>query len=157
MSITLSPIGTTKIDDSGFSIIISDKFKNGLKGLEGFSHLSIYWYADKAKYEDSMLTIPKPYKNAPESLGVFATHSQFRPNGICHSIAQVINIDVNSGIINLAWIDTLDDTPIIDIKPYLPCIERVENISVPEWCKHWPKNYEESANFDWENEFLFKE
>jgi tRNA (Thr-GGU) A37 N-methylase len=49
----------------------------------------------------------------------------------------------------------MDNSSIIDVKPYIPSIDRVENPIVPKWCSHWPLSYEESGNFDWENEFLF--
>jgi hypothetical protein len=44
---------------------------------------------------------------------------------------------------------------VLDLKPYTPSIDRVESPSVPEWCDHWPKSYEESGGFDWEAEFNF--
>ena len=49
----------------------------------------------------------------------------------------------------------MDDSIILDIKQYTPSIDRVENPNVPTWCRHWPLSYEESGNFDWEDEFLF--
>lgn len=51
--------------------------------------------------------------------------------------------------------DCHDNTPILDIKPYTPSFDRVENPSVPSWCAHWPGSIEESALFEWENEFNF--
>ena len=53
------------------------------------------------------------------------------------------------------YIDAFDCTEVIDIKPYVPSIDRIENPDVPDWCSHWPKSYEESGDFDWEEEFRF--
>ena len=41
-----------------------------------------------------------------------------------------------------------------DKKPYTPSIDRIEKPETPKWCAHWPKSYEQSGSFDW-NEFLF--
>ncbi len=43
----------------------------------------------------------------------------------------------------------------LDLKPYTPSIDRVENPKTPDWCSHWPKSYEESESFDWGAEFNF--
>lgn len=59
------------------------------------------------------------------------------------------------GIIGLAYIDADNGTPVIDIKPYTPSLERVENPSLPEWCSNWPNNVEESGDFDWSTVFNF--
>jgi len=106
-----------------------------------------------AKYR-KQLVAEKPYQNSPQELGVFATRSQFRPNPILITTIYVENIDFDEGIIYTPYIDAEKDTPILDIKPY-HLYERVENCKVPEWCSHWPISYENSASFDWENEFNF--
>ena len=54
-----------------------------------------------------------------------------------------------------SYIDANDKTSILDIKPYTPSLDRVENPQVPDWCSHWPHSLEESASFAWENEFNF--
>lgn len=52
-------------------------------------------------------------------------------------------------------LDADDNTPVLDIKPYTPSLDRVESPGVPEWCRHWPKSIEESGDFPWEGEFNF--
>jgi tRNA (Thr-GGU) A37 N-methylase len=64
-------------------------------------------------------------------------------------------MDHEKGIIYIPYIDAVDGTPIIDLKPYHPSIDRVRDVSVAKWCDHWPKWYEDSADFDWESEFNF--
>ena len=46
-------------------------------------------------------------------------------------------------------------TPIIDIKPYQPCSDRVKNVQLPDCCSDWPQCYEGSATFDWTTVFNF--
>lgn len=64
-------------------------------------------------------------------------------------------MNLANAVIGLAYIDAFDGAPILDIKPYTPSIDRVENPAVPDWCSHWPKCYEKSGDFDWESEMNF--
>jgi len=63
------------------------------------------------------------------------------------------NIDQKNATITVPYIDTLPSTPISDIKPNFPASDRVMEVRSPDWCQHWPANYEDSADFDWEGEF----
>lgn len=142
--------------ENGFKVILDKRYAAGLTGLDGFTHVQVIWYADKAPiWQDEMLEMPAPYKNAPEVMGVFATRSPYRPSGICVSNAQVLNIDKSSGVIEVAWIDAENETPVLDVKPYHPSEDRILSADVPTWCKKWPKSYEESGDFNWEDVFLF--
>jgi len=67
----------------------------------------------------------------------------------------VKSIDIENGIISLDYFDAFTGTPVLDIKPYQPSVDKVENATVPAWCKHWPENYESSGDFDWGKEFNF--
>ena len=58
-------------------------------------------------------------------------------------------------VVSLTYFDAFTGTPILDIKPYQPSIDKVESPAVPEWCAHWPKNFETSGEFDWGKEFNF--
>ena len=59
-------------------------------------------------------------------MGIFATRAPLRPNPIALSTAEVLDIDQANGILRLAYIDALDGTPVLDIKPYTPSLDRVE-------------------------------
>lgn len=93
----------------------------------------------------SKLTEKSPYKDSPDILGTFATRSPERPNPIALTCAFITYLDFEKGIIGLAFIDAEDGTPVIDIKPYTPSLDRVENPIVPDWCAGWPKNVETSG------------
>jgi tRNA (Thr-GGU) A37 N-methylase len=97
----------------------------------------------------------KPYKKGPEVLGIFATRSDYRPNPLGLTVCQVNKVDVKKGVIELCFIDAEDSSPVIDIKPYHPGVERVKKVSTPQWCSHWPQWYEDMGNFDWAGEFNF--
>jgi len=128
-----------------------------LAGIDGFSHINVLWWFSERDgiRAGNRLTERSPYKNSPSVMGVFATRSPERPSPIALSCAEVTYVDRAQSIIGLAYIDAYDGTPVLDIKPYTPSLDRVENPSVPSWCAHWPKSFEESGSFDWESEFNF--
>lgn len=149
-------IGTIKTEKGRFSIQLEEEYINGLVAIEGFSHLQIVWWgslSDNLEHRTHLLN-SKPYKKGPDSVGVFATRSQFRPNPILITNIFVEKIDFKKGIIYTPYIDAENDTPLLDIKPY-HFYQRVKNCSSPDWCEHWPSWYEEAAEFDWEAEFNF--
>ena len=154
---TLQPIGYIETKGNGFFIQVSPEFKDALVGLDGFSHLkTLYWFDKLDKPETrSILQVDSPYKKAPDVLGIFATRAPVRPNLIAMTTVGVIDIDEENGRIQVDYIDAEDGSPLLDLKPYTPCEDRVENPSVPEWSAHWPKNVETSGEFDWDNEFNF--
>lgn len=116
----------------------------------------IWWFSDFDTPEArQVIEAPQPYKNAPEVMGIFATRSPVRPNPLALSTVEVIHIDYEKGLIELTYTDANDQTPVLDLKPYTPSIDRVENPRVPAWCSHWPKNVETSGDFPWEEEFNF--
>ena len=153
----VTPIGHIQSNPDGMCIAIDPAYLPALQGLDGFSHLQVIWWfseCDDAKSRET-LTCEKPYTHAPDVLGVFATRSPMRPNPIALSLVQVIGIDYDKGLIHIPYIDAMDGSPLLDIKPHTPSMERVETPGVPAWCAHWPKSLEQSAHFDWAGEFNF--
>ncbi|MDD6793846.1 MAG: SAM-dependent methyltransferase [Clostridiaceae bacterium] len=153
----LREIGKIKVDGEEMYLQLNEKYIKGLEGLKDFSHIDVLWWFDKCDNEESrnVLQIGKPYKKAPEKLGVFSTRSPERPNPIALSITEITHIDYKKGRVYITYIDAMNDSIILDLKPYTPSVDRVEKPIVPNWCKHWPLSYETSGDFDWENEFLF--
>ena len=86
---------------------------------------------------------------------VFALRSPERPNPIEVSNVSIAYVDEKVGIIGLYYIDAFPGSMVLDLKPYTPSIDRIENPITPKWCSHWPKSYEESSEFNWEDEFNF--
>lgn len=151
------PIGKIQNKQNEVFIEIDPRYIPAMEALEGFSHINIiWWFSDFDNQEArNILSAPKPYKNAPDSMGIFSTRSPIRPNPLALSTAEVINIDHQKGIIQIAYTDANHNTPVLDIKPYTPSLDRVETPTLPNWCTHWPKSLEESPYFNWENEFNF--
>ena len=148
---TLSIIGHIRAVEDGFCLELDKQYRPALVGLDGFSFIYVLWWArlgDKEEYR-ALLTCDTPYKDAPTTMGIFATRSPFRPNPIALTSVAVLHIDYENGKIYIPYIDAEDGTPILDIKPYHPCTDRIKEVAVPAWCRDWPQWYEDSATFDW--------
>lgn len=153
----LKKIGTVVNQEGEMKIALDQTYLFALKGLDGFSHIQVlYWFdgCDTAASR-SKLTERSPYKKGPAQIGTFATRTPERPNPIALSCAYITYVDEDNGIIGLAYIDAEDGSPVLDIKPYTPSLDRVEHPVVPKWCAHWPKSCEAGSDFDWEKEFNF--
>ncbi len=151
----LAPIGFVRAQAERGSLRIEPPFRSALLGIEGFSHLQVLWWCDRldSPAYRRQLTCERPYRKAPATLGVFATRSPIRHNPIGLTTVQPLAVDFERGIIEVAYIDAEDGTPILDIKPYHPSVDRVRDVTLPAWCSEWPRWYEDSAGFDWGSVF----
>jgi tRNA-Thr(GGU) m(6)t(6)A37 methyltransferase TsaA len=92
-------------------IEVFEEFKDGLKGIGRFPHLAVIFLFHKSKgYQLIQLA------RDGEIRGVFATGSPFRPNPIGLSILKVLKVEDN--ILYVKWLDMIDGTPVLDIKPF---------------------------------------
>ncbi len=153
----LRPVGYVRLVDDGARVELLPEYSDALAGLEGFSHVLVFWWSHNVDDEDyrSIVSAGKPYANGPDDLGIFATRSPIRPNPIAFTPTLIAGLDVRHGVIETPYIDAEDGSPVIDIKPYSPSIDRVRDAHVPKWCSHWPTCTEENAGFDWSSEFNF--
>ncbi len=150
-------IGKIEKLDGESVIVLDKKYAKGLKGLQEFGYVQVLWWMHECDNERdrSMLVEEKPYVAGPEELGVFAIRSPERPNPVAVSNAGITYVDEENGVVGLTYIDAKGGSPVIDLKPYMPSIDRVKQPVVPDWCSHWPQSVEESGTFDWEAEFNF--
>ena len=93
-----------------------------LAELEGFSHVWIVFVFHQALREQWRPTVRPPRLGGNRRIGVFASRSPFRPNPIGLSAVRLEGIVEAGGRrrLELAGVDLLDGTPVLDIKPYLP-------------------------------------
>lgn len=89
-----------------------------LEGLEQVSHVWLLFLFHQTLEEQPRLRVRPPRLGGNRSLGVFATRSTHRPNGIGQSVVKLERIE--PGRLWLSGIDLLDGTPVVDIKPYVP-------------------------------------
>lgn len=99
---------------------------DALRGLNDFSHLWLIWQFSKNTKTDFSPTVRPPRLGGNQHMGVFATRSPFRPNGIGLSVVRLLGIEKDDKlgpVIYVGGADLLDGTPILDLKPYLPAID----------------------------------
>ncbi len=106
-----------------------------LRGLESFTHLWVLYLCHKS--ESWRETIRPPRLGGKKKLGVFATRSPHRPNPIGLSVVKIKSINPDFSI-SVFGADILDETPVIDIKPYLPMWDSIEN-ATNGWVDETPK------------------
>ena len=97
-----------------------------VRGIEGFSHLWLIFGFHETLDQGWKPTVRPPRLGGNQRIGVFASRSTFRPNGLGLSLVKLEGIDRNSPdspVLLLGGLDLLDGTPIYDVKPYLPYAE----------------------------------
>jgi len=126
-------------DEAGLSRIrIYDDFRDGLAGLEAFSHLIVlYWFHHRdTNAERSVLRVtPRRHPGAPE-VGVFASRSPSRPNPIGFCVVELEKLD--GSVLEVKGLDAIEGSPIIDLKPYIPHADAVIHARVPAWVLRGP-------------------
>ena len=111
----------------GASVEIEAPYRTGLQGLERFSHVAVLTGLDRSRRD---LIVQKP-RHAERPSGVFALRSPARPNPVGLHIARLLSVDVDAGLLRLEAIDVLDDTPVIDVKPYFASTDAVPDAVRP--------------------------
>jgi tRNA-Thr(GGU) m(6)t(6)A37 methyltransferase TsaA len=137
---SLRPIGYIRRADKSANLEIMKAYRPALKQLNNFSHVMVFWWADKHDNEKSrsiMQTEP-PYAKGKVT-GVFATRAEYRPNPIAMTTCKLLAVDEDGGVVRVAEIDAFDGSPIVDLKAYFPVCDRVKEASIPEWLADWPE------------------
>lgn len=122
-----------KAGEEEAQIRIFSEFCNGLTGVEEFSHLIVlYWFhlRDDEADRRTLIVFPKRHMVNVEK-GVFACRSPSRPNPIGLCVVELVKRE--DCVLTVRGLDAFEGSPIIDIKPYIPSVDFVENIRVPEW------------------------
>jgi tRNA (adenine37-N6)-methyltransferase len=119
---------------SALAEIILDKKivpEGSLDGLSDFSHIWLTFLFHKNNQNIIKGKIHPPRLDG-EKRGIFATRTPHRPNPFGLSLVEIKSIDINEMKIVVSGGDLIDETPILDIKPYLPHFDHVE-ARVPDW------------------------
>ncbi len=98
------------------------RIPEAIRGLEMYSHIWILWQFSEAVRHDFRPTVRPPRLGGNTRMGVFATRSPFRPNSIGLSSVKIEKIEHGTDrgdIIYVSGADMMNNTPVIDIKPYL--------------------------------------
>ena len=132
-SFQVFPVGVVRKRQAACWIEIFAPYADALLGLAGFSHIQVlFWFHknDTAQRRKTLRVHPRKDKNNPLS-GVFATHSPLRPNPIGLTLCKIKSIEDLK--IKIEDIDAFDETPVIDIKCYIPSSVAESTIRLPDW------------------------
>ncbi len=99
-------------------VTVFDEFREGLSGIEGFSHLILLLLYEEAP--PARLVFTPPFDDRPR--GVFASRAPWRPNPIAVEVVAFEGFD-EEGRLLVRYLDCRDGTALLDIKPYLRTID----------------------------------
>ena len=148
--INIKPIGvvsspvTERMDENWGNVIsrimLKPEYFGALKGLKEFSHAMIITFLHQAMYEKEkhLQRCPRGLESMPK-VGIFSQRAKNRPNPIGVTAVEIMN--VSDGYLEVKGLDVINDTPVIDIKPYYPQYDRIDSPRVPEWVLRLMKNY----------------
>jgi len=116
--IDTAPFRCEEDAEGEFYLRLLPQFQEALYLLEKFDYLHVLFHIDRGKHYK--LKVNPPNADGQE-VGLFASRSPNRPNPIGLSTVKIIKIEKN--IIHTSGLDVLDNTPLLDIKPYIPAID----------------------------------
>ncbi len=138
-----SPV-TEPVDENWGPVVtrirLMPPWDRGLKGLEEFSHLVIVFHMHQASHnpQTDLVRRPRGRADMPE-VGIFAQRARHRPNPI--GLTAVRLVKVQGDTLTVQGLDAINGTPILDIKPYVPDFDRIDEPKVPGWMKELLKGY----------------
>ncbi len=118
------PIQPTSAISGPGVVEIFPEFTDALKDLEGFSHIYLLYHFHKVRQSQLVVT---PFLDSTPH-GIFATRAPSRPNPLGLSLVRLIRIDNN--LIHVEGVDVLNETPLLDIKPYVPEFEHIHDVRI---------------------------
>ncbi|MEA3470752.1 MAG: tRNA (N6-threonylcarbamoyladenosine(37)-N6)-methyltransferase TrmO [Thermodesulfobacteriota bacterium] len=118
------PIQPPAAEGVAGTVEVDERFANGLKDIEGFSHIILIYHCHLSK--EPRLRI-KPFLDDTVR-GVFATRAPTRPNSIGLSVVRLIKVEGH--ILHVDNVDIVDGTPLLDIKPYVPEFDCNDDVSI---------------------------
>jgi len=134
-SFKLLPIGKVEKRGQAVRLRIFDDYVDGLLGLEGWSHVNVFYWFDKndTPQRRRILRVhPRGDKQNPLT-GVFACRAPVRPNLIALSVCKILSVEGN--LVTLDRLDAFDATPVLDLKPFIPPDAPTQDVRVPDWAR----------------------
>ena len=123
------------------TVVLYPEHAGKIEGLEGYSHIIVlYWIHKSGEWK-----MPK-HHHRPPNVKVFATRMPVRPNPIGLSVVEILNFSSDKGRMLVKGLDALNDTPILDIKPYIPNFDSYPEASLPEWVGRHLKDHHHEGN-----------
>ena len=116
------------VEELRATVVFEPEFRSpeAVRGLEEFSHIWLIWQFSKALRNTWSPTVRPPRLGGNQRVGVFASRSPFRPNGLGLSVVGLEKVEILPDlgpVLRVTGADLLDGTPIFDVKPYLPYVD----------------------------------
>jgi tRNA-Thr(GGU) m(6)t(6)A37 methyltransferase TsaA len=99
------------------TVAVDEKYREGLKDIDGFSHLILIYHFHLSRGFSLQV---KPFLDNAER-GVFATRAPRRPNPVGLSVVRLVRVE--GSLLHIEDVDIVDETPLLDIKPYVPLFD----------------------------------
>jgi len=112
-------------------IEIEAAWAEALEGIEGFSHVWLFWWLDRSDGAPAVLQVHPEGRQDVPLVGVFATRSPRRPNPI--ALTAVRLLERRGMRLRVQGLDAYEGTPILDIKPYLRRGDLIPEATIPGW------------------------
>ncbi len=150
MKIEMKPIGFVSngaadpVDENWGAVVsrlvLEKEYARGIAGLETFSHALVLVHLDRSSFDPArhLRRRPRGLDTMPE-VGIFAQRAKDRPNGIGVTAVRILR--VGEDFVEVRGLDAIDGTPILDIKPYYPQYDRIDDATVPEWVGRLMRDY----------------
>lgn len=114
-----APTQTVEREEVHCEIIIDEEYIDGLKDLDRFNYIFVLSYLDRPSKGVKMSAKPPWAKG--KTVGLFSSRSPRRPNPIGLHLVKLLRIEGN--VIHTYGLDLFDDTPVVDIKPFIPGLD----------------------------------
>jgi tRNA-Thr(GGU) m(6)t(6)A37 methyltransferase TsaA len=128
----LKPIGWVRKTGDRVLVEVETLYLPALLGLKQYSHVWVlYWFHENDNPQDRSILRVHPCRNPANPLtGVFAARAPVRPNLIGLSAARLVGVEGRRVI--LEGLDAREGTPVLDLKPYLPVSDAIDEATAPE-------------------------
>jgi tRNA-Thr(GGU) m(6)t(6)A37 methyltransferase TsaA len=134
VNLSLVSLGVVKRDGKRTFLVLEKKYAPGLVSLGDFSHVMVFYWCDKNDTPEKRAFLQGYRRGKANPLtGVFATRSPARPNPIAITTCKIVFVKDN--IVEIDWIDAFDDSPILDLKPYIPRNDSFPSAKTPVWVR----------------------
>ncbi len=122
------------------TIEMAPRFAAGLEGLDAFSHVLVlfHMHLDPDREPPALVRRPRGRADMP-ALGVFAQRGRMRPNPVGITACEIVRVE--AGRLVVRGLDAVEGTPVLDLKPYFPVLDRRDDARVPEWVNRLMEGY----------------
>jgi tRNA-Thr(GGU) m(6)t(6)A37 methyltransferase TsaA len=122
-----------KWEDVISEIIVNPELSEALDNLDEFSHIIVIFWTQRADKKNTPNKIRMQNNPGKPLVGLFATRSPDRPNPVAKTTVKLLERRGNT--LKVQGLDAFDGTPVIDIKPFIPGYDSVDEAKIPAWVR----------------------